>query len=109
MIKSYLLHNEDGTIKNPGALDGDNWIVWGDLAQIDNENSSDKANLWKYWLDYILHYAELGIRGFRCDAAYQVPSSLWEYLIKEVNRICHKLRWKHFLLLRTILKLQEQR
>ena len=77
--------NEDGTIKNPGALDGDNWIVWGDLAQIDNENSSDKENLWKYWLDYILHYAELGIRGFRCDAAYQVPSALWEYLIKKVK------------------------
>ena len=79
--------NEDGTIKNPGALDGDNWIVWGDLAQIDNENSSDKANLWKYWLDYILHYAELGIRGFRCDAAYQVPSRLWEYMIKEVKKV----------------------
>ena len=77
--------NEDGTVKNPGALDGDNWIVWGDLAQIDNANSSDKENLWKYWLDYILHYAELGIRGFRCDAAYQVPSDLWEYLIKKVK------------------------
>lgn len=78
--------NEDGTIKNPGALDGDKLIIWGDLAQIDNENSSDKENLWKYWLDYILYYAGLGIKGFRCDAAYQVPSSLWKYLINEVKK-----------------------
>ena len=78
--------NDDGTIRNPGALDGDKLVIWGDLAQIDNENSSDKENLWKYWLDYILYYAGLGIKGFRCDAAYQVPSSLWKYLIDEVKK-----------------------
>lgn len=79
--------NEDGTLRNPGALDGDELIIWGDLAQIDNENSSDKENLWKYWLDYVLYYAGLGIRGFRCDAAYQVTSSLWKYLISEVKKV----------------------
>jgi starch synthase (maltosyl-transferring) len=26
-----------------------------------------------YWRDLVRHYVVLGIRGFRCDAAYQVP------------------------------------
>ena len=29
---------------------------------------------------------ELGFQGFRCDAAYQVPRSLWERLIREIKK-----------------------
>lgn len=75
----------DGTIKNPGAMDGDQWIEWGDLAQIDNANSSDREGLWEYWLDMTMYYADLGIRGFRCDAAYHIPSKLWSFLISLVK------------------------
>ena len=31
----WYMKNHDGSIKNPGALDGTNWISWGDLAQIE--------------------------------------------------------------------------
>jgi hypothetical protein len=79
------MKNDDGSIKNPGALDGTTWVTWGDLAQIDNENSADKDNLWEYWLDMIIHYCSLGVRGFRCDAAYHVTSKLWEFLISKVK------------------------
>lgn len=75
----------DGSIKHPGAMDGNNWIEWGDLAQIDNEHSVDKDGLWEYWLDVILFYAELGIRGFRCDAAYHISSKLWKFLIEKTK------------------------
>ncbi|BDU50172.1 alpha-amylase family glycosyl hydrolase [Haliovirga abyssi] len=81
----WYMKNSDGSIKNPGAMDGNNWIEWGDLAQIDNEYSIDKDNLWEYWLDMILKYAKLGVRGFRCDAAYHIPRNLWEYLISNVK------------------------
>jgi starch synthase (maltosyl-transferring) len=30
---------------------------------------------------------ELGFRGFRCDAAYKVPSELWRHLIDEARRV----------------------
>ncbi|NLK63094.1 MAG: hypothetical protein GX287_06510 [Fusobacteria bacterium] len=82
---NWYLKNEDGSIKNPGTLDGTNYITWGDLAQIDNENSLDKDNLWEYWLDMTLFYCGLGVRGFRCDAAYHVPTSLWKFLIQNVK------------------------
>jgi glycosidase len=82
----WYKRDEAGNILNPGADDNGTWVTWGDLAQIDNLNSPDRDNLWKYWLDMVLHYCELGIRGFRCDAAYHVPEELWKYLISNVKK-----------------------
>ena len=82
----WYLRNSDGTVKHPGALDGTNWVEWKDLAQIDNANSNDRKNLWHFWLKYLLFYADLGIRGFRCDAAYHVPKDLWKFLTTEVKK-----------------------
>jgi len=81
---------ENGKIKNPCVKEGDIvTVIWGDLAEIDNLNSPDKENLWNYWLNLLEYYIDLGFDGFRCDAAYQVPSLLWKFLIekgKEKNK-----------------------
>ena len=61
--------------------------IWGDLAEIDNENSSDNEALLQYWLDLVEFYLELGIDGFRCDAAYQVPPETWKPIITHAKRI----------------------
>lgn len=74
----------NGNLMNPFAIDPANpsdVTVWGDLAIIDNEQSKDREGLWKYWDDLIKFYQEMGILGYRCDAAYQVPAPLWDYLI----------------------------
>ena len=81
----WYLRTHDGHLKHPGAMDGDNWVEWKDLAQIDNAHSSDRENLWNYWLEMIFFYMDLGIRGFRCDAAYHVPIALWRFLIPRVR------------------------
>ena len=75
----------DGKLVHPGAKDGDKWIEWKDLAQINNAHSSDRDNLWHYWLEMILFYMDLGVRGFRCDAAYHVPTELWCFLIPRIK------------------------
>jgi len=80
----YIL--EDGKLKPPGALENGKYITWGDLATLNLENSPDKDNLWKYFLDICLHYLKLGFKGFRCDAAYQVPNDFWTYLISHVKK-----------------------
>lgn len=77
--------DQAGKLKHPGALNGDEWIEWKDLAKIDNANSSDRDNLWHYWLKMMLFYMDLGIRGFRCDAAYHVPAELWQFLIPRIK------------------------
>ncbi len=80
----WYLHEADGRIKSPSCIDpadARKVTVWGDLAEIDNYNSPDRKALWDYWNRLVQTYMEAGIDGFRCDAAYQVPGKLWEYLI----------------------------
>ena len=60
--------------------------MWGDLASIDNEGSSDREALWRYWDRVVSFYQTLGFTGFRCDAAYQVPASLWSWLIDRAKK-----------------------
>ncbi len=80
-------YDQKGKIKNPCAKDGDRVVaVWGDLAEINNLNSSDRDNLWNYWHNLVYFFIDMGFSGFRCDAAYQVPSELWKYLIQQAKQ-----------------------
>lgn len=76
---------ESGKLKNPFAIDPGNpgnVTVWGDLAIINNDNGEVRD----YWNKLIMFYQKLGIEGFRCDAAYQVPASLWGMLISSAKK-----------------------
>jgi starch synthase (maltosyl-transferring) len=74
-----------GALVHPGAKHGDEEVIWGDLAEVDNAGSPDREALWAYWRDLALFLTGLGVTGFRCDAAYQVPAELWRYLIGAVK------------------------
>lgn len=83
----WFMYDDNGKIKHPCVKTGDVvTVVWRDLAEIENIHTPDKDNLWKYWLDLIYRYTDLGFSGFRCDAAYQVPPELWSYLITNVKQ-----------------------
>ena len=76
--------DENGSVRNPCAVDPNDATqktVWGDLAEVDNQNSKDRERLWEYWGQLVKRYLDLGFEGFRCDAAYQVPADLWRYLM----------------------------
>ncbi len=80
----WYKRDDNGRLVSPHAVDpadSNNVTVWGDLAEIDNLESTDRKGLWDYWDKLVLHFQEMGIRGFRCDAAYQVPAELWKILI----------------------------
>lgn len=82
--------NSDGSIKNPGCKDDSapgGWVTWGDLNEIDNKHSPDRKNLWEYWWDLVKKFIDAGVRGFRCDAAYQIPNDLWRMLIERSRKI----------------------
>lgn len=70
-----------GQILNPWAIDNGRKVVWEDLADIDNANSPDREALRQWWWELVRFHLELGFDGFRCDAAYKVPTGLWERLI----------------------------
>ena len=87
---AWYVHDEHGEIASPFAVDPDDpekVTVWGDLAEIDNEGSSDREGLWAYWAQLVKRYLGLGFKGFRCDAAYKVPAALWRFLVEEAAGI----------------------
>jgi starch synthase (maltosyl-transferring) len=63
-----------------------NKVVWEDLAQLDHARSSDRAGLLDYCTGVVEHLVGLGFRGFRCDAAYQIPTDFWRRLIERIQR-----------------------
>lgn len=87
---AWYVHDKHGAIVSPFARDPDDpekVTVWGDLAEIDNEGSSDRTGLWAYWAELVKRYLQLGFKSFRCDAAYKVPAALWRYLVDEAAKI----------------------
>ncbi len=80
---NWYKRDEGGNLISPGAWDNGEWVCWGDLAEFDNGAKDDGSHmpLWEYWRDFIDNAMYLGFKGFRCDAAYKVPSELWKYLI----------------------------
>ena len=76
--------DENGGIRAPFAVDPDDpsiVTVWGDLAELSYREPSAKEFLLGYWDGYVARLQALGIRGFRCDAAYKVPPDVWRHLI----------------------------
>ncbi len=74
-------------IANPYAIDPSDSkqiTIWGDLGEIDFD-SPHKDEIVEYWKKLLDFYLNLGIDGLRCDAAYQVPSDVWDSLIKYVK------------------------
>ncbi|MBB1126231.1 alpha-amylase family glycosyl hydrolase [Thiospirillum jenense] len=56
-------------------------VIWEDLAQFDHRKSPARPKLLDYCAAVIEHLISLGFRGFRCDAAYQIPAEFWRELI----------------------------
>src|SRR5918912_2268695 len=81
-------HDAAGRIASPYAVDPTDpgkETVWGDLAELDYRNAAARDFLVDYWDRYLAHYQGLGIKGFRCDAAYKVPAEVWRRLIERAR------------------------
>jgi starch synthase (maltosyl-transferring) len=83
----WFLWERTGRIAHPFAMDDGRKVVWEDLAKFDHQNTQDKEGLFQYFLNVVKYLRGLGFRGFRCDAAYQIPGSFWGRLIGETKAI----------------------
>jgi starch synthase (maltosyl-transferring) len=77
----------NGRISHPFAFDDGRKVVWGDLAKFDHVNTKDKEGLFRFFMEAVRFLVELGFKGFRCDAAYQIPKGFWSRLIIETRKI----------------------
>jgi starch synthase (maltosyl-transferring) len=57
-------------------------------SELISKNSSDKEGLYQFFFEVVKYLIGLGFDGFRCDAAYQVPASVWKRLIGETKAMC---------------------
>jgi len=76
----------EGEVAHPFADRDGKKVVWGDLAKFDHRNTKDKEGLFRFFQSIVRFLADLGFKGFRCDAAYQLPKSLWQGLIEETRK-----------------------
>ncbi len=86
----WFKRDPTGALVHPSAIDpadARRVTVWGDLADVDNAGSPDRPALWAYWAELVRELVALGIRGFRCDAAYHVPTELWRHLIAAARAV----------------------
>jgi len=76
-------------IASPYAIDpsdANKITIWGDLAELDyTENAKYRDDLIEYFINVMDFYLDLGIDGFRCDAAYKIPPDVWNILINHAK------------------------
>ncbi|MCQ2402959.1 MAG: glycogen debranching enzyme N-terminal domain-containing protein [Lentisphaeria bacterium] len=74
----WFARTADGAFESPGA-----WgVVWADLCKLDFSN----MGLWRFFAEVFLHWCRNGVDGFRCDAGYMIPASVWKYIIAKVRQ-----------------------
>jgi|SRR5579872_2557545 len=86
----WYRHEDDGSLRSPRAVDPDDQskvTVWGDLAELDYAERPEREELVAYVCGVVRHYVALGFRGFRCDAAYQIPGEVWQEVIASARAL----------------------
>ncbi len=82
----WFVHEPDGGIAHPFCIDQGEKVVWYDLIRFDHEHSRDPEGLYQYIRRIVDYLIKLGFKGFRCDAAYQLPGAFWRRLLQDVRR-----------------------
>lgn len=83
----WFLWESPGRISHPFCCENGKRIVWEDLAKFDHYQSRNRDGLLGFFFQVIEHLIGLGFKGFRCDAAYQIPSEFWSKLIGETKAL----------------------
>ncbi|KAA3596906.1 MAG: alpha-amylase [Candidatus Scalindua sp. AMX11] len=79
--------DQEGHVGKPFCYENGKKVVWEDLAKFDYWHTRDQEGLFLYFCKALKFLIDLGFRGFRCDAAYQIPESFWERLIREARSL----------------------
>ncbi|HAB15897.1 MAG TPA: amylo-alpha-1,6-glucosidase, partial [Verrucomicrobiales bacterium] len=73
----WFVRKPDGQFESPGAWD----VVWEDLVELDQRH----VPLWEHVAEAFLTWCRRGVDGFRCDAGYQIPVHVWQFITARVR------------------------
>ena len=79
-------HWDNGQVVHPSCDENGHRVVWEDLAKFNHRPSRNEDGLHDLFYRAAKYLLDLGFTGFRCDAAYQVPSATWERLFARLRR-----------------------
>jgi starch synthase (maltosyl-transferring) len=82
---AWFVREPDGSIAHPFCIEDGTKVVWGDLIRFDHQHSADREGLYRYCRGVVEYLIKLGFKGFRCDAAYQLPRDFWRRLLGDVK------------------------
>jgi starch synthase (maltosyl-transferring) len=82
-----------GQVAHPFCYENGKKVVWRDLAKFDHKNTKDKEGLFQFLFEVVKFSLALGFKGFRCDAAYQVPGNVWKRLLQETKKQYPEVRF----------------
>lgn len=75
----WFRREQDGRFHSPGA-----WgVTWADLVELDYS----RPEVAEAMADVFLFWCEHGADGFRCDAGYKVPATVWKHIIDSVRKV----------------------
>lgn len=77
---------EGKRIAHPSCVHEGETVVWRDLARFDHGQTRDAEGLYQYCRRVVTYLLDLGFRGLRCDAAYQLPATFWKRLIADTRK-----------------------
>ena len=77
---------ENGQVVHPSCDENGHRVVWEDLARFNHRPARNEEGLHETFYQAAKYLLDLGFRGFRCDAAYQVPRSTWERLMNRLRK-----------------------
>jgi starch synthase (maltosyl-transferring) len=77
---------EGNRIAHPYCTHEGEKVVWRDLAQFDHAKNRDPEGFYVYCRKIVEYLIGLGFKGFRCDAAYQLPAAFWRRLIADIKK-----------------------
>lgn len=83
---AWFLKDSSGRVAHPFCEHEGQKVVWEDLAQFDHEQNKDPEGFYQFCFEALGYLLDLGFKGFRCDAAYQIPSTFWGRLISDVKK-----------------------
>ncbi|WP_163216106.1 alpha-amylase family glycosyl hydrolase [Clostridium thermarum] len=87
---SYLVKNRpEYFYKKPDGKIGNKVGDWSDIVDLDYNNK----DLWRYQIETLKYWVQMGVDGFRCDVAPLVPIQFWMQAREEIKKIKPDFIW----------------
>lgn len=81
----WFIKRPNDQFAHPYIVENGEVVIWSDLVKFSHSESAYNAGFYSFTLEIVEYLVSLGFKGFRCDSAYQIPSSFWTQFIFDIK------------------------